>query len=116
VSWSGSQQAYSLAAITERHHEQPRASIFARLRVAGHRASAVINLGLRGKVFWVGFGDHRDDRLCLCRSGGALRWPVLPLVAVPTPLAVARRCADPGGLQIRTGCFSTHTGLLLDAP
>ena len=38
------QQAYGLAAIAERHHEQPRASVLAALRVANHRTLAIINL------------------------------------------------------------------------
>ena len=40
------QQAYCLAAVPERQHEQSRASIFAGLRIADHRAGAVIDLGL----------------------------------------------------------------------
>src|SRR5438445_8418866 len=49
-----SQQAYGLTAIAERQHEQSCASIFAGLRIADHRAGAVIDLGLfswRGKDY-----------------------------------------------------------------
>src|SRR6266852_4505348 len=41
-----SQQAYGLAAVPERQHEQSCTSIFARLRIADHRAGAIIDLGL----------------------------------------------------------------------
>ncbi len=49
-----SQQAYCLTAIAEGQHEQSCASIFAGLRIADHRAGAVIDLGLfswRGKDY-----------------------------------------------------------------
>src|SRR5512142_3097335 len=50
-----SQEACRFAAATQRHHEQSGAPIFSALWVAGHRALAVIDLGLfsrRGE-------DHR---------------------------------------------------------
>src|SRR5215472_15198904 len=43
---SEAQQSNRFAAITQRHHEQPRAPVFARLRVAYHRTRAVIDLAL----------------------------------------------------------------------
>ena len=55
------QQAYRLAAVAERQHEQSCASIFAGLRIADHRAGAVIDLG-----FFSGRGDdHRARLRCL---------------------------------------------------
>src|SRR5258708_8364738 len=39
------QQAYGLAAVPERQHEQSRASVFARLRTADHRTGAVLDPG-----------------------------------------------------------------------
>ncbi len=56
------QQAYGLAAVPERQHEQSRASVFARLRIADHRAGAVIDLGF----FTRGGNNHR----------ARLQWPV----------------------------------------
>src|SRR5262249_5839752 len=52
------QQAYCLAAVTERDHEQSRASILAALRVAHHGASAVIDLCF--------FSRDRDDYSSRC--------------------------------------------------
>ena len=52
------QQAYGLAAVAERQHEQTRASIFTRLRIAHHRAGAVIDLRL-----FSGRGDDHRSRL-----------------------------------------------------
>ena len=40
------QQAHRLAAVAERQHEQPRAAVLAAVRVAHHRAVAVIDLRL----------------------------------------------------------------------
>ena len=49
------QQANRLAAVTESQHEQPRAPVLAAVRVADHRAGAVIDLRL-----FAGRGlDHR---------------------------------------------------------
>src|SRR5258708_15535265 len=61
------QQAYSLAAVPERQHEQSRASVFARLRIADHRAGAVIDLGFLAR----GGNNHP----------AALPWPVPPKTA-----------------------------------
>src|ERR1019366_3165314 len=58
-----SQQAYGLAAVPERHHEQSCAAIFARLRGADHRAGAVIDLGL---FPWR--GENHRPRLCWLRD------------------------------------------------
>src|SRR5229473_3228861 len=40
------QQAHRFAAVAERQHEQSRAAIFAALRVAHHRTTAVVDLRL----------------------------------------------------------------------
>ena len=56
------QQAYRLAAAAQRQHEQSCASILAGLRIADHRAVAVIDLGL--------FSRRGDDH------GARLRWLV----------------------------------------
>src|ERR1700680_1045494 len=39
------QQANRLAAVTQRHHEQPRAPVLAAVRIPDHGAGAVIDLG-----------------------------------------------------------------------
>ena len=53
------QQTNRLAAVAQRHHEQPRAPVFARGCVADHRAVAVIDLALfAGR----GLDDHTSFR------------------------------------------------------
>ena len=56
-----SEQMNGLAAVAERQHEQARAAITARLRIADHRAAAVIDL-----CFFARRGD--DDRTGLLAS------------------------------------------------
>ncbi len=56
------EQAYRLAAVGQRHHEQPGAAILAAERIAHHRPGAVINLGL-----FAGIGDDHHA------GGGSLR-------------------------------------------
>ena len=57
------QQPNRLAAITESQHEQARAPVFASVRVADHRAGAVIDLSL-----FAGCGlDHRASLRRLAR-------------------------------------------------
>src|SRR6266851_6751889 len=51
------QQAYGFAAVAERQHEQPRATILAILRVAHHGATALVDLR-----FFSGCGE--DDARC----------------------------------------------------
>jgi hypothetical protein len=207
------QEACRFAAAAKRHHEQSGASVFSALGLAGHRALAVIDLGLfsrrgdnhRARLRWLvsaqladeafdrliaaaermfglqvlpdrhrvattaqpqfdclterfaetrgrngpgifcfrdaplhakpgghligrfcgfcfcfslirkvfGVGVDRDDRFGHVGAGGHLvgrfcRWS-------PSPPTRRPHC-DPGCLQIGTGGFSTHPGLLLDAP
>ena len=52
-----------LAAVAQRQHEQPRAPVLAGVRIAHHRAGAVIDLR-----FFAGCG--LDDRACF------RRWPI----------------------------------------
>jgi hypothetical protein len=52
------EQAYRLAAASERQHEQSCASVFAGLRIADHRSSTVIDLGL-----FSGCGNDHGSRL-----------------------------------------------------
>ena len=44
------QQAYRLAAVAQRHHEQPSASVLATLLVAHHRTGAVVDLGFFARL------------------------------------------------------------------
>src|SRR5712664_4324008 len=60
------QQAYGLAAVAQRHHEQSRPAILAALRVAHHRTTAVVDLRLfsRGgennaRRFWTLWSSKR---------------------------------------------------------
>src|SRR6516162_336350 len=53
------QQAYRLAAITERQNKQPCPAILASLRVAHHRTTAVVDLRL---FCWCGENDARCFR------------------------------------------------------
>src|SRR6266436_10112759 len=53
------EQAYRLAAVTERQHKQSCASVFAGLRIADHWAGAVIDLG-----FFSRRGHDHRARLC----------------------------------------------------
>src|SRR5215475_10273403 len=56
------QQAYRLAAVAQRQHEQPRAPILTALRVAHHGPATIIDLGF---FSWCG----EDDRSRLWRLG-----------------------------------------------
>src|SRR6266404_7958523 len=55
------QQADGLATVTESQHEQPRAAVLAAVRVAHHRAGAVVDL----KFFTGCSFDHRTGYRCL---------------------------------------------------
>ena len=60
------EQSDALAAVAEGQHEQPRTPVLAALRVARHRAGAVIDLGL--------FARRGDDHRAGFRPGGAAQF------------------------------------------
>src|SRR6516225_9450047 len=72
------QQAYGLAAITERQNKQPCPAILAALRIAYHRTTAVIDLRL---FSWGGENDARGFRTL--RSAKLANESLHRLIAAP---------------------------------
>jgi hypothetical protein len=68
------QQTHRLAAVSQRHHEQPGAAIFAATRIAHHRAGAVVDLCLFAR-------RGHDDCACF-RATLAAQAANIPLYAL----------------------------------
>src|SRR5215472_16245973 len=87
------QQAYGLAAITERQNKQPCPAILAGLRIAYHRTTAVIDLRL---FSWCG-----EDDACCFRTLRSVKLPDKALHRlIAAGKAVVRHQVLPDGFAI----------------
>ena len=86
---SEDQQANRLAAAAQRHDKQPRASIFAAVRIAHHRPGPVINLGL---FTWLCLDDH--PRFSRYRSAQLAHESLDTLIAAGKPMPIDQILPD----------------------